>query len=122
MDSPEDAAAAGTDLVARGAGAAYVKLRSGGCVLVDANGEGTLYRAPEVAVVDATGAGDAFAGTLAAVLTDGRPAGDAAVLAVAAATASVRRHGSQESYLLVHELERIARDVRRTAVDIPTRR
>jgi len=46
--------------------------------------------------IDTTGAGDAFAGTLAAAIADG--AGPLAALerAVAAGTAAVTRHGAQD--------------------------
>jgi ribokinase len=54
----------------------------------------TIVSAPAAdAVVDTTGAGDVFAGTLAAALADGRGLVPAAETAVAAATASVGRRG-----------------------------
>jgi ribokinase len=51
--------------------------------------------APEVEVVDTTGAGDAFNGVLAAGLAAGRDVEDAARRAVEAASASVRRAGAR---------------------------
>jgi len=51
--------------------------------------------APEVEVVDTTGAGDAFNGVLAAVLAAGAGIEEAARRAVAAASASVRRAGAR---------------------------
>lgn len=120
VTSVASAEAAGAELVARGARVAYVKLRSGGCVAVDAAGA-TVHEPPDVHVVDATGAGDAFAGTLAVGLAEGRPPPDAARLAVAAAACSVGRHGSQESYGNRSELERLARQVdRSTPTEVQT--
>jgi ribokinase len=54
--------------------------------------------APHVDVVDATGAGDAFAGALAWGLLCGRSPLGAAMDAVAAAACAVGTYGSQESY------------------------
>ena len=51
--------------------------------------------APEVEVVDTTGAGDAFNGVLAAGLAAGRGVEEAARRAVEAASASVRRAGAR---------------------------
>jgi ribokinase len=74
-------------------------------------------RAPaDLAVVDKTGAGDAFAGALAVALLEGRTPADAAVLAVAAASCAVLGYGSQESYPERAELEAMAMLVRRAAV------
>ena len=58
---------------------------------------GTAHQcpAPEVDVVDTTGAGDAFAGTLAAALAAGESEQAALDLAVAAGTAAVSRAGAQ---------------------------
>lgn len=111
VTSATSAEAAGAELVARGARAAHVKLPWGGCVSVDAAGA-SHWEPPEVEVVDATGAGDAFAGALAAALAAGREPPGAARLAVAASTCSVGGLGSQESYADQSELERMERQVR----------
>jgi ribokinase len=50
-----------------------------------------------VTAEDTTGAGDVFSGTLAVALADGRPLGDAARFANAAAALSVTRRGAQPS-------------------------
>ena len=50
---------------------------------------------PEEDVVDATGAGDAFCGTLAAALAGGADRGEALERAVVAGAEAVRRHGAQ---------------------------
>lgn len=115
VDSPAVALTAGREIVARGAGAAYVKLRGGGCVVVERGDAGGLVlESPEVPVLDATGAGDAFAGALAVALAEHHSPAQAAAWAVAASTCSVGRRGSQESYAGRDEIERIAEQIRRT--------
>jgi ribokinase len=62
-----------------------------------ASGEVIEVKAPEVdTVVDATGAGDAFAGTLAAALAAGRSEWAALEAAVAAGSEAVTGHGAQD--------------------------
>ncbi|QGG96699.1 ribokinase [Actinomarinicola tropica] len=95
--SVEGAQRAAAQLRRRGVHTAHVKLASGGCVTATPDGC-WLVEAPEVEAVDATGAGDAFAGGLAWGLLEGRSTIDAAVLAVAASTIAVTEHGSQEAY------------------------
>jgi ribokinase len=112
VDSVESAAAAGTHLVKAGAGTAYVKLSTGGCVVVEDGADPVVCEAPEVRMIDATGAGDSFAGTLAARLEEGRSPADAARWAVAASTWSVGRRASQESYGTTEELNALAQQVR----------
>ena len=113
VDSATTAAGAGRKLVQQGVGVAYVKLPNGGCVVVQADGADLLYDAPEVQEVDATGAGDSFAGALAVALAEGRSPADAALWAVAAASCSVRQRGSQESYAGRDEVEQLVSQVRR---------
>jgi ribokinase len=60
------------------------------------HGRALQARAPEVAVVDTTGAGDAFAGTLAAALAAGADEAEALEAAVAAGSAAVSRAGAQD--------------------------
>jgi ribokinase len=60
--------------------------------------------APQVAVVDTTGAGDAFTGALAATLSTGGQLVEAARLGVRAGAWSVSRHGAQASYARAAEL------------------
>jgi ribokinase len=82
----------------RGVGAAHVKLASGGCAVACQDGASVIQAPADVAVVDTTGAGDAFAGALAWALLRGHRPGEAALLAVAAAACAVGTYGSQESY------------------------
>lgn len=104
----EGAVEAGRRLRARGAACAYVKLADGGCALVSSDGA-VVVAAPEgLDVVDATGAGDAFAGALGWALLRGSDAMGAARLAVAASACAVGAYGSQESYPSVAELEAMA--------------
>jgi ribokinase len=73
-------------------------------VVVTAGADGSTWRgpdgairhvpAPEVEVVDTTGAGDCFTGALAVALAEGRSMPDALVFATAAAAQSVRRRGA----------------------------
>lgn len=95
--SPEGAYCAAETLRGQGVSAAYVKLPHGGCVLACDDGA-YMVPAPHVDVVDATGAGDAFAGALAWGLLCGRSPLGAAMDAVAAAACAVGTYGSQESY------------------------
>lgn len=95
---PAGAARAAADLRKRGAGAVHVKLAGGGCLTATAEGVTLVEAPPEVTVVDATGAGDAFAGGLAVALVQDRPVVEAARFAVAASTCAVGVYGSQESY------------------------
>jgi ribokinase len=57
-------------------------------------GEARAHAAPEVTVVDTTGAGDTFVGALADALARGRPLADAVPWAVAAASLSTRALGA----------------------------
>lgn len=82
-------------LLDRGAGAVVVTLGAAGALLA----EGTRrkpVRGLQATVVDATGAGDAFAGVMAAWLADGRSLDDAVTAANAAAALSVTRAGARE--------------------------
>jgi ribokinase len=96
VNTPADGAAAAVELRHRGAGAAYVKLPSGGCALAWSGGQ-VFVESPTVEVIDTTGAGDAFAGALAWALLNGSEPPDAAVVAVAAASCAVGIFGGQAS-------------------------
>jgi ribokinase len=91
-----DPLVAGRALLARGTGNVVVTLGDEGAVLMPRDGAPIAVAAVRAAAVDTTGAGDAFAGTLAAAwLLTGRL--DAAALAVAAeaAAAAVTRYGTR---------------------------
>ena len=96
-NSVEKATQAAQQLVGQGVKTAIVKLGEGGCVVV--NTEQAIHVPPaEVAVVDTTGAGDAFAGALAVAVREQRPLSEAACFASAAATVATTTYGSQPAY------------------------
>ncbi len=66
-------------------------------VINQANGAEHTVTPPEVSAVDATGAGDVFAGYLAARLTDGETLRSAVQDAAAAASLSTTREGAQQA-------------------------
>ncbi len=57
--------------------------------------DGPAFPALPARVVDTTGAGDCLTGSVAAVLAEGRPLGEALSLGMAAASLCVERHGCQ---------------------------
>jgi ribokinase len=73
-------------------------------VVVTGDGSTHIDSIP-VEVIDATGAGDAFAGALGVALLEGRPLIQAARFAVAASHCAVTRYGSQEAYPARDEIE-----------------
>lgn len=93
-DDADDATLA-TALAARFSARVVVTLGSQGAVC-SARGQVTrVPAAPASAVIDSTGAGDTFAGTLAAAMAQGTPLDVAARRACAAASASVSTIGAQ---------------------------
>ncbi|HVN54348.1 MAG TPA: ribokinase [Anaerolineaceae bacterium] len=88
----------------RGIRALVVTLGEQGALLVDEAGE-TRVPAYAVTAVDTTAAGDAFVGALAVALAEGKPAGEAARWANAAAAISVTRVGAQPSLPTRAEVE-----------------
>jgi ribokinase len=87
-------AAAARALARRTDAPVLVTVGADGALLVDGR-DCIAIAAPEVEVVDTTGAGDALNGTLAAALAEGRDLEAAARAAVEAASASVRRPGAR---------------------------
>lgn len=88
-----------------GAGRAFlVSLGSSGAVLVSRDEPPIDIAAPKVAAVDATGAGDALNGALAAGLASGLELEAAARRAVVAASLSVTRAGAREGMPTAAEL------------------
>jgi ribokinase len=102
---PEDARAAARRLLEAGAKAAVVTLGGQGALVADRDGDAYI-EAVRVDVVDSTGAGDAFIGTLAYALARREPLRRAARLASAAAALAVTRIGTQASFPSRAELER----------------
>ncbi|HAF72649.1 ribokinase [Corynebacterium variabile] len=88
--------------VGRGlATSAVVTLGAQGALVIEGDGEDerTMVASPAVSeVVDTTGAGDAFAGTLATALVQGMALVDAARYAAAAGSLAVRAAGAASSY------------------------
>jgi ribokinase len=87
-----------------GARAAVVTLGGRGCVVSGESGE-TVVPVQPVEVVDTTGAGDAFTGTLAYALGRGASLAEAAAQANAVAAMSVTRRGTQTSFPSAAEIE-----------------
>lgn len=88
-----------------GAGKAiFVTMGSAGAMLVQKDGSVVEITAPKVKAVDATGAGDALNGALAAALAGGMDLETAARRAVVAASVSVTRAGAREGYPSADEL------------------
>jgi ribokinase len=111
VDSVRTARRAGGRLTDKGAGAACVKLAEGGCIVV--RDREAVHVAPvPVNVVDATGAGDAFAGALAVALLEAEPLIDAACFAAAASHVAVTGYGSQQAYPTRRQLEPILSQLR----------
>jgi ribokinase len=93
IDSPVDAQAVARRLL--GASRSVVITLGGeGAVVADAEGV-THLPAPRVPVVDTTGAGDAFAGALAAALVSGSSLIDATSAGIAAGAEAVQHAGAQ---------------------------
>ncbi|MGH2971847.1 MAG: ribokinase [Gaiellaceae bacterium] len=86
-----------------GSHASVVTLGARGCVVAADGGE-VMVPATRVEVVDTTGAGDAFAGTLAYALAGGASLAKAAARANAVAAMSVARRGTQTSFPSAEEI------------------
>lgn len=97
VQSVEEGFRAGEALLKRGARAAMVKLGAEGCAFT-APGRRVHVRPAPHKTIDATGAGDAFAGALSVALLERHAPEDAARFAAAAASIAVTRYGSQPSY------------------------
>jgi ribokinase len=68
-----------------------------GALLADARAGCQVIGAPKVTVIDTTGAGDTFCGTLAGELAQGRDLRDGVRLAVAAASRSIQLDGARRA-------------------------
>jgi sugar/nucleoside kinase (ribokinase family) len=85
LTGTDDPAAAATALLARGAGSVVVKLGADGCLRAAPDGQERVPAWPVAAVVDTTGAGDAFAAGYVAAHLRGAGPGAACVAGTAAA-------------------------------------
>ena len=85
----------------------FVSLGSSGAVLVTKDAKPIDIKAPKVKAVDATGAGDALNGSLAAALASGLDLETAARRAVVAASLSVTRAGAREGMATAAELAEV---------------
>jgi ribokinase len=111
LDEVLDALA--TAVVERGlARSAVVTLGAHGALVIggdgDNSGRTTVPSPTPSQVVDTTGAGDAFCGTLAAALAEGETLADSARLASAAGSLAVRSRGAAASYAERDEIRRCA--------------
>lgn len=96
VEGVEGALAAAPELLSLGSRSAVITLGAEGAV-VAGEGGASHFPAPEVPVVDTTGAGDAFVGALAAKLARGASLEEAAAYAVRAGAAAVTKEGAQSS-------------------------
>ena len=86
-----------SDLIARGAKAAVLKLGSRGSLVLTADGQIAVACPYKVNIVDTTAAGDAFTATLAVGIARGVPLAHAAQVANAAGALACTRFGAQPS-------------------------
>jgi ribokinase len=108
----DDVREAALELRRPGNGAACVGT-SGGDLLVFGDGEEKWFPHQQVAVVDATGAGDAFAAGLAVGLAEDRSLIDAGWLGCAAAALKTTRIGAQAGLPDRASVDRFLADIRR---------
>jgi ribokinase len=97
------------ELRRRGTRAVITTLGAAGAVLTDFSGQTSTIPAIPAQVVDTTGAGDAFAGVLAARLALGDSLLTAARWGTAAGSLAVRAAGALESYPDAETLRGVAR-------------
>ncbi|MCY2929811.1 MAG: ribokinase [Planctomycetota bacterium] len=98
------------DLIARGAQAAVLKLGPRGSLVVTADGQFARIPPYNVAVVDTTGAGDAFTAALAVGVARGSPLPEAALFATAAGALTCTRLGAQTAMPTVDEVRILMED------------
>ncbi|WP_051792564.1 ribokinase [Amycolatopsis jejuensis] len=96
--APGDLAAGAGKFAERIGSGLVITLGEQGAVLVEDGGSLRWFDAPSVRAIDTTGAGDAFCGAFAYSLASGSDAAEAIELAIAVASDSVTRRGTQTSY------------------------
>ncbi len=96
--TPAEAEAAARDLQRRGVRDVVITLGDRGAMLIEGLNAPQYIPAEKVKAVDSTGAGDAFVGSLAYFLGEKRPLIEAVRRAVAIATLSVLKIGTQTSF------------------------
>ena len=94
VEGVDGALSAAPELLSLGPGTAVITLGAAGAVIADSS-SATHIPAPEVEVVDTTGAGDAFVGALAVKLAREASLEEAASYAVRAGAAAVTKKGAQ---------------------------
>lgn len=97
LTGPDDAAEAARVLIDKGAGAAIITLGENGCLYHDGTTATHVPAMSAGAVVETTGASDAFNGGLAAALSEGQPPLEAIRFGTATAAISVTRPGTAPS-------------------------
>lgn len=105
LDSPEHAARM---LAEMGAASVIITLAGEGSLILDAkDASPLLLPAQKTAVVDTSGAGDCFAGTVAGLLAQGKNLAQAAAVATKAAAIAVGRLGTLAAYPTMAEFSEL---------------
>ncbi len=99
-----------SDLIARGASAAVLKLGHRGSLVVTSDGHFYSVPAHKVNVVDTTGAGDAFTAAFAAAMAEGETFHQAAKFANAAGALACTRLGAQSAMPNAAEVQMLLAD------------
>ena len=99
-----------SDLIARGARAAVLKLGGRGSMVLTADGQIARVPSYKVDVVDTTAAGDAFTGSLAVAIGRGLPLTRAARIANAAGALACTKFGAQPSMPTTEEINMLMAD------------
>jgi ribokinase len=111
IDAPGGAEACARALLARGVRRVVLTLGERGALIAGPEGV-SCVPAPRVRAVDTTGAGDAFTGSLAVFLAEGRAEAEAVARACVYAALSVERAGAHESFASRARFDRAWRRLR----------
>lgn len=106
VENVVEARLAASALLTQGVGSVVVKLGADGALLVDGN-HFQHFPAHAVEVVDTTGAGDAFAGSVAAALAENKPLEAAIAMGNLAGALACTRKGAQSAVPLRSEIDRL---------------